>query len=151
MTNGVSIRPLEGDFWDALTDYFTDNGIKLLIGNHYCKNDYRIAVGRTGFLLCFVINTVKKWLHCEIYINGEKAKKAFDLLENDKKDIENIIELKLCWQEDLPRGDGYRIFCHRDGDIIREKDNWEEYFKWFEEYGLAFREAFVERIKLLKL
>ena len=150
MSNGASIKSLEGKFWDALKIYFKKNSSPLEIGNHYFRNYCGINLGRAGFKLYFVVNTVENCMRCEIYINGKKAKKAFSLLENAKPAIEAIIGPNLTWQRDVPRGQGCRIECHRDGDI-REKKNWPGYFDWFKNYGMKFYQAFAERIKSLNL
>ncbi len=148
-TPSSETRLQEGEFWDALKDYFNEKGIPLEIGNHHFRNYCRIALGRTGFSLNFTLNTLKSRLCCEIYINGKNAKKAFSLLEKDKRDVEAIIGPNLIWQRDVPQGQGSRIALYREGNIW-EKKIWPDYFEWFKEYGLKFRQAFVGRIKAIK-
>ena len=143
------IRLLQGEFWEALKDYFEENGTFLKLSKPPFRNYYGIALGRAGFGLNFTVNTHTNKLCCEIYTNGKNAKIAFSLLEKEKEDIEAIIGTSLSWQNDLPRGSACRIAHYKDGDI-REKDNWVEYFRWFKEYAEKFHKAFAERIKAIE-
>ena len=138
-------RLLQGEFWEALKEYFEENGTFLKLSKPPFRNFYGISIGRTRFYLNFVLNSNSKKMCSEIYTNGDNAKKAFSLLEKAKPAIEKIIGPNLTWQKDVPRGQGCRIEHDRDGDI-REKKNWPGYFDWFKEYGLAFRKAFISRI-----
>ena len=81
MSNGtLQTGQQEGAFWDALKKHFKTKGIPLKLGNHNNRNYFRIALGRTGFSLNFAINTLKNWLRCEIYINGENSNNDFSRL-----------------------------------------------------------------------
>ena len=143
-------RLLQGEFWEALKEYFEENGTFLKLSKPPFVNYYGISLGRSRFYLNFVLNSHSKKMCCEIYTNGENAKKAFSLLKEEKEDIETQIQTSLSWQRDVPRGIGCRIALYRDGDI-RERDNWIEYFRWFKEYAEKFHQAFAERIKILEL
>ena len=110
---------------------------------------YSIAVGRTGFSIALTVNTVSKKLGCEVYIRGENAKKAYQLLLKSKEAIEADIQDNLDWQE-LPDGQDSRIVLYSDGDI-RQKDQWNDYFIWFSEYAERFHKAFSDRIQSLSL
>ena len=110
---------------------------------------YYIAVGRSKFNISLTANTQSKRLGCEIYIRGQQAKQAFKLLQNDKEKIESEIGESLNWQE-LPDGQDCRIVIFTDGDI-RNKENWQEYLKWFWEHAEKFHKVFSERIKKLTL
>ncbi len=82
-----------------------------------------------------------------MYIHGENSKKAFQLLEIERENIESDIQEKLGWLE-LPDGQDSRIVLYSDSDI-RERDNWAEYFRWFREYAEKFRKAFSKMIQNL--
>ncbi len=152
MSNGTpSARSLEGQFWDGLKQHFKTYGINLMTHNHNNRNYYNIALGRTGFSLNFVINTLKNWLRCEIFINRKNPKKAYDLLEKDKDNIKKEMRTNLDWQGKAQHFPGHRIAYYYNNTDIWEKKNWPDYFKWFEKYGLKFHQAFAGRIKLLKL
>ncbi len=141
-------RLLQGEFWEALKDYFEEQNTFLKLSKPPFRNYYGISLGRAGFSLNFTLNSNSKKMCCEIYTNGKNAKKAFSLLEKEKEDIEAVIGTSLSWQREVPQGQGCRIAIYRDGDI-RERDNWTEYFKWFKEYAEKFHRAFSERIQNL--
>ncbi|MBA7704975.1 hypothetical protein ES703_113798 [subsurface metagenome] len=141
-------RLLQGEFWEALKDYFEENGIFLKLSKSHFRNYYGIVPGRTGFSLNLTLNTNTNKLCCEIYVNGRNAKTAFFLLEKEKEDIESSMQTDLSWKNDLPGGSACRIAMYRDGDI-NERDNWAEYFRWFKEYAEKFHKAFSKRIQNL--
>ncbi len=142
-------RLLQGEFWRELKDYFEENGTFLKLSKPPFVNYYGISLGRTGFSLNFTLNSHSKKMCCEIYTNGENAKKAFSLLEKDKKDIESEIQISLDWQREVTRGKGCRIAVYRDGDI-RERDSWQDYIVWFKDYAEKFHKAFAARIKAIE-
>jgi len=70
-------------------------------------------------------------------------------LEKKKTAIETELSEELNWQE-LPDGQDSRIALYTEGDISN-KENWEEYFNWFENHAEKFHKVFSKRIKNLKL
>ena len=138
---------LQKEFWGSLKEHMEDNGTFLSLRKPGPRHWYSFSIGKAGFDIGLTVNTVSKKLGCEIYIRGENAKKAYQLLLKQKEEIEAEIQDNLDWQE-LPDGQDSRIVLYSDGDI-RESDNWGEYFRWFKEYAEKFHKAFSKRIKAI--
>jgi hypothetical protein len=140
---------LQKEFWESLKEHMERNKTFLSLRKPRPQHWYNLAVGRTGFSIALTANTVSKKLGCEIYIRGENAKKAYQLLLKNKEDIEEEIQDNLDWQE-LPDGQDSRIVLYSDGDI-RQKEKWGDYFVWFNKYSERFHKAFSDRIQSLSL
>ncbi len=140
---------LQKEFWESLKEHMEINNTVLSLRKPRAQHWFNMAIGRTGFSIALTTNTVSKKLGCEIYIRGENAKKAFQLLLEDKETIETEIQEKLNWQE-LPDGKDSRIVLYFDGDI-RQKSQWNDYFIWFKNHAESFHKAFSDRIQSLSL
>jgi hypothetical protein len=140
---------LQQDFWNKLKDYFIENGTFLKLRTPRAQHWYSIAIGRSKFQISLTVNTRDNRLGCELYLRGEDAKKSFSLLKQEQEGIEREIGHKLEWQE-LPDGQDSRIILYSEGNI-KDKDKWEQYFKWFKEYSEKFHKAFSARIRKINL
>jgi hypothetical protein len=149
LTKVTATKLLQHDFWSALKDHMNEKGTFLKLRTPRAQHWYSIAVGRSKFNISLTTNTQTNRLGCELYMRGEKAKKAFALLKGADAGIESEIGANLDWQE-LPEGQDCRIILYGDGDI-RDKEKWGEYFAWFQEHAERFHQVFSKRVKELQL
>ncbi len=106
-------------------------------------------MGRSRFDISLTVNTEINRFGCEIYMRGDKTKKAFALLRSEQEKIEDEIGVNLDWHE-LSEGQDCRIILYSEGDI-RDKSKWGDYFQGFQEHAEKFHAAFSDRIKRLKI
>lgn len=145
----TEIKLLQQEFWSALKDYMNEKKTFLKLRNPAARHWYSIAIGRSKFSISLTVNTLRNRLGCELYMRGEKAKKAFALIKTEQKKIEKEMGSTLDWQE-LPEGQDCRVILYADGDI-RDKDKWESYFAWFRECAEKFYNVLSKRVRRLKL
>jgi len=137
------------EFWRGLKDYMLSKNTSVKPRKPRAQHWYDLAIGRSGFTISLTINTQRNMLSCELYIDNERAKEAFQMLIKQKEDIEQVIGSKLDWRE-LPNRHACRVLLTTPGDI-KSRDNWNEYFMWFHEQTELFYEAFADRVKKLIL
>ncbi len=138
---------LQREFWGSLKDYMEENDTFLKLRKPGPRHWYSFSIGKAGFEISLTTNTVSKKIGCKIYIRGENAKKAYQLLVKQKEEIEAEIQDNLDWQE-LLDGQDSRIVLYSDGDI-RERDSWQDCVVWFKKYAEKFHNAFSKRIQNL--
>lgn len=148
-TKLTETKLLQQEFWSGLKDFMNEKGTFLKLRKPRAQHWYSIAVGRSKFSIGLTVNTQSNRLGCELYMRGKNAKKAFALLKNEQKKIEEEIGENLDWQE-LPEGQDCRVILYADGDI-RNKAGWDEYFQWFQDNAERFHKAFSKRVKRLHL
>lgn len=143
---------LQKRFWSEFKNYVESKGSFLKLRTPLPQTWYSIAIGRSKFKISLVLNTEGDWIRCELYIRHRKAQKAFDLLKEEKEEIEREIGEKSDWQEDLPRSErSKRIALYKYNCDIFDEDRWEEYFDWLHKYAEKFYKVFSDRVKNLEL
>jgi hypothetical protein len=135
------------DLWHGLKKYFSDEGTTLNLRKPRPQQWFGIAVGRSKFQISLTASTQHQRIGCEIYIRGKNAKTAFKLLMEKKEQIEQSIG-EVDWQE-LPTKQDCRIVIYRHGIDIRERNNWQDAYKWFKENAEKFHKTFSQVIRSL--
>lgn len=108
------------------------------------------GAGMGGLGYTFVIT--KKYVAVELGINKtskEDNKKIFDLLIEDKEDIEGIFGSPLSWQR-LDDKKMSRITCILDGVNVFNEDDWPEMQQFLVENMIKLNEALKKNINKLK-
>ena len=136
------------EFWNAFKEYMTEAGTDLRLRTPRPQHWYTMAVGRTGFMITLTNNTQARRIGCELYIRGDKAKKAFAVLRAQSEEIEAEVG-QLDWQE-LPERQDCRIILYRDGDS-RKKGTWPELHDWLRDRSEAFYKTFSPRVRRIDL
>ena len=106
------------------------------------------GIGRTGFNLAAAMHSTKNWLRTELYISGADANERFDLLAQQKDDIERELGYPLEWEE-LPTKRDCRIAYYlQDADPWDETD-WPRQHGWLAEHLNKMHKVFSGRVKNL--
>ncbi len=142
-------QTLQKQFWEGLRDYMQEAGTFLKLKKPAPLSWYNIGIGRAGFVMGLGVYTKRKQISCELYITHEKAKRAFELLENQKSGIEEKIGGELEWMK-LEEKKASRIVQRKDGNF-QNKSEWQDLFKWLKEKAEKFHTAFSDRVKNLEL
>ncbi|MCW9709446.1 DUF4268 domain-containing protein [Avibacterium sp. 21-586] len=141
-------KEIYSEYWDKLLDSCKKEKLDLFQTRTTSKDSW-ISVG-SAVQYKFVISNSS--VRVELYISGKEKqdnKKIFDLLIQDKVDIENELGLKLSWE----RSDDYkasRIFITND-EIFKldNKDSWDQAIEWQIEIMKRFEEVFKKRISVI--
>ena len=105
-----------------------------------------IAIGRSGFHLNALMNTEKKRIGVGLVIDHSSAKPYFDLIEQQKAEIENDIGLQLQWLK-LPQRKESRIEVFRDPSDPTLRADWPTQHNWLLLTLEAFHKGFSQRIR----
>lgn len=135
------------DLWHGLKKHFAEKGTVLNIRKPRPQQWFAIAVGRSKFQISLTASTQHQRIGCEIYIRGKNAKTAFKLLIDKKEQIEQSIG-QVDWQE-LPAKQDCRIVIYKYGIDIRDRNNWQDAYKWFKENAEKFHKTFSPIIRSL--
>ena len=133
--------------WNGFKQFCVEIGTFLKIRKPRPQHWFSISVGRSKFHISLTASTQHRRIGCEVYIRGKNAKAAFKLLEEKKGQIENITGA-LDWQE-LPNKQNCRIVLFKHEIDVRDRNNWQDTFKWFKDNAEKFHKAFSSQIRSL--
>ncbi len=97
---------------------------------------HNLTIGSSKYYIVLRVGYQKKHLSTEIYVNDSKEK--FRFFEQNKQNIEGMIEGKLEWRE---ASKDCRIVLMQDFNVQHEIDQWEEAFSWHRDMALKFKKA----------
>ena len=106
------------------------------------------GIGRTDFHIAATINSRENRLGVELNIRGDDAKAHYNLLFEQKEEIEASIESTLVWME-LPDKKASRIVLFNDGCDLKDEDDWSRQHKWFIASLEKFDNTFRNKVKSL--
>ena len=150
-TRGVTDTKLDQlHFWEELRDYSRAQRSALQYRTPRPLPWYSLAVGRSGFRISLTLNTLHQRVGCEILISGPQAKQAFDLLAQQKSDIETELANHLDWQR-LDDKKRCRIALYKTGLTIGDPGQRQEANVWLFQMAERFHDVFSDRIKALAL
>ncbi|MDK2937414.1 MAG: hypothetical protein PWP62_2422 [Eubacteriaceae bacterium] len=132
------IKKLQLEFWQAFNQYaFEEKDF----GKYFSKRKpqaqhwYDMSVGSSAYHLGLTTNTQKNLLGVEIYINDDKE--LFEHFKTRKVEIENDAGTPLEWKE---ASKACRILAVKNGNIKDDESAWNQYFDWYCEMTIKFKE-----------
>ncbi len=140
---------LQLEFWTAFTEYCRQRGSLLKLHKPAAYLDYSMALGRAGISLALTFKVAKRSLGCEVNMIGGQSKLAFELLEQQRLEIEKELGA-LQWDSPAEEGKFGKIAQFRNVDL-EDHDVWPELIAWLKERAEAFYNVFSPRVKDLKL
>ncbi|MBF0383455.1 MAG: DUF4268 domain-containing protein [Magnetococcales bacterium] len=90
------------------------------------------GIGRSGFQLGATINTQAKKIGVELYITADESTAYFNLLMEEKENIENRLGVSILWQE-LPTRQACRLRILRENCDPTNQNAWPEYQAWMKD------------------
>jgi hypothetical protein len=112
------------EYWSALRNRLLENKVaSVRIGKPLPQAGMTFPVGRSGFALVAVVSKQKKYLSVYLVITGEARIPHFNLLMQQRTEIENQLGETLEWRE-LPEGKESHIKRTFEGIDPSDKDDW---------------------------
>lgn len=146
--NLTETRVQQQDYWKQLREFLLDRDGDVKPRKARPQNWATFAVGRSGFVLKASVHTQKKFVKVLLGCRGKHAEAHFNLLKQDRENIEKELGEELRWVE-LPKHQASRIELRlQDADPTDESD-WPRQHKWLADKLEAFHEVFAERVKAL--
>jgi len=93
-------------------------------------------------------HTRENWIAVELYFRDHNAKAFFNLLLDEREEIESIIDNEVVWKE-LPTKRACRIITYLEKSDPLDESKWPEYFTWMQTRLEEFYKAFNPRVKTL--
>lgn len=132
-------KKLQLEFWQAFNDYaFGKPEFKNVFSKRKPQPQhwYDLSVGSSTYHLGLTVNTQKKRIGAEIYVNDDKL--AFEKFKSQKDLIEADLGVQLDWRVATK---DCRILALNNGDIKKGEAALPEYYDWYCSMALKLREV----------
>lgn len=130
-------KKLQLEFWEAFSNYaFAKKDFASIFKARKAQAQhwYTLSLGSSAYHLSLTVNTQKKRIGAEIYIDDDKE--LFAKFKESSKEIEAVFGSKLEWIE---ASKACRILGMTSGDIKKGTDAWSTMFNWFMEAAIKMR------------
>ena len=136
------------EYWIALLELIEERNSVIKPVEPGRLNWLPFAVGPSGFKLQVSLNVTTKSISVSLWLIATYAKRRFDLLEQDRVDIEKEIGVKLEWEERSGLQDKHIRFSLYDTDL-EDRQDWNRQHEWLCEQLETFHKVFSPRVKTL--
>lgn len=136
---GVSeTKKLQMEFWQAFCDYAfakPEFAQSFKARKAQPQHWYDLSLGKSGYGLTFTVNTQKKLIGAEIYINDNKE--LFNKFKCSMSAVEQDFGSKISWIE---AAKACRILATTAGDIRKDSALWPAMFDWYIQAAFKLKE-----------
>ena len=108
------------------------------------------GLGKAGIFLFAAMSTKEHSVRGEIYLTGQNAKALYDLLEQDRQEIERSYGGTLDWRR-LDEKQDCRIFVALENADPNDHDDWARQHQWLAKTLTSLHKAFHPKVRLLDL
>lgn len=131
------------EFWTALNDYLNNKNSSIRPQKPSSDHWNHVSIGTAKAYISLTALAKDNRIGCEIYIPDNKE--FYYKLATHKNDIEKMLNEKLSWQE-LKNKKASRIIINQENFDLYDNSKWNNYFTWFEEMAIKFKETFKKYI-----
>ncbi|MRU15334.1 DUF4268 domain-containing protein [Roseovarius sp. A21] len=139
-------RQLQREYWETVEGLLETGSGPIRPVKPQAASWVGHSIGRTHFSLNMSMNTRENWIRVELYLSGPAAKGNFDMLADQKDQIEQELGRDLDWQRLDEKRDA-RICVTRNAAALDQKQSWAEEHQWLTEHLIAFHKVFAPRIR----
>lgn len=136
--------------WAGLNAYLAENDPKHRSKTPSKDHWWDFPIGRTGFKMTSLASLRDSQIAFELYCGCDPQKLGFDQLIEERQAIEREIGEALEWER-LEDRQAWRAIIRRPNSPPEDQDRWPEYFDWYHQRLVRFREAFRNRVGGLEL
>jgi hypothetical protein len=140
--------PLRIAYWASFGKFLANKGAFFKIRRANRRHWFNFPIGRTGFRISTAISTEHQWIRVGLNMRHDADKAAFDMLFDQKAQIETEFGEKLDWER-LPGKLASRVTIYRRGSDLADQDLWDEFHAWMLDKLERFRSVFADRVKQL--
>ena len=144
--NTTPIKQLQFEYWTEFKKYLEERRSFLKPQKASPQHWLNMTIGKSHFHLTSFVDTWGKKVSVGLILTGPNAKPHFHLLEEQKKDVENVIGEKLLWRE-LPNKNSSQIMLRFLDTDPTQKSQWPKQHKILQETLEKFYAAFSNRVK----
>ena len=144
----TSTNQLYLEYWTGLRDVLEERNGVINPVKPWARNWLGFGVGRSGFLLDATINNREKWICVGLTLRGSDAKSHFNVLKQDRIDIETAISAELEWEEKPEQKRSYISRSLEDTNLEDRQDR-DRQHQWLCGQLETFHKVFSPRVKEL--
>jgi hypothetical protein len=141
-------KALQLEYWTRFREYLLQSRSPIRPQKPYPQHWMNFGVGRSGFMLGALLNSMQDQIGVELFINAPESLAFFKLLEEQRTDIELAFGASLDWME-LPAKKSCRIVLRRQGADPLDRAAWPEHMAWMREKLERLASVFGPRIRTL--
>ena len=134
-------RQMQFEYWQALENIFSARGGPINARAPTSSSWIQHSVGRSGFSVNTVMNTLKNWIRADLSLYGPSAKRNLKALDTHKTEIETALGEKLDWIEH-PETTECRVALTMHGVNLFDRDDWPRQHAWLAEKATAIHVVF---------
>lgn len=139
-------RQLQREYWETVEGLVASHSGPIRPVKPQASSWVGHSIGRTHFSLNMSMNTRENWIRVELYLSGPVAKGNFDILADQKDQIEQELGCDLDWQRLDEKRDA-RICITRSAVALDQKHGWPTEHQWLVNNLIAFHNVFAPRIR----
>lgn len=139
---------LQQEYWTALREYMIENNSNVKPTKPLPQHWMNFAIGRSYFQLQAFANTKEDRIALGLTMTGQDAKAHFNLLSQERGEIEEEFGQTLEWLE-LPERQESRIMLHDKQANPNDRDDWPVQHAWLSQKLEQFDTVFRTRVKQL--
>lgn len=135
-------------YWTEFAEFLKSEKSLIRPQKPYPQHWMNFSIGRSGFLLGALLNKREGRIGVELYMSDEDAKAYFNLLSQQKQQIEEELGFSLIWME-LPTRKACRILYNLENADPFNQQRWPEYRQWMKERLENLNTVFRQRVRTL--
>lgn len=135
-------------YWTGLAEYMSDANCQISSPNPVPKPFVFLRLGKAGIRLKVSISKGKRRLSVGLDMFDEKATAYFNLLVQNREEIEQEFGISLEWDE-LPAQKSSRVSLHKKDTDPTDEEDWPDQHAWLAEKLELFDRVFRQRIQAL--
>jgi Domain of unknown function (DUF4268) len=148
-TGGLTeTKLLQLDFWTDFKKYLESNSQIIKSQKPFPAHWMNFAIGRSNFKLIALLDTFNERISVGLILTGPDAKAHYNLLEEEKENIEKELGSSLLWRE-LPNNKESQILLRFPDNDPLNKDHWPKQHACLCENLENFHKVFSGRVKSL--
>lgn len=144
------LKQQQKEYWAALWDLLDSTTSPLKGSKPRPQHWTNFSIGRSAFKLDAVMHTQKQFIQAGLYISDENASDYFEVLNQDRSEIENEFGQTLDWRA-LPSKKASRIVLRMSGVDPTDRAGWPAQHAWFKETLEKLDRVFRPRVVALDL
>jgi hypothetical protein len=141
------LQKLRLEWWAALNSQIEKHGVNLTKFKPAPESWQGGSIGKGGFWLNTVTNSVEQIIRVEIYLSDEQSGDWFNGLSEKRLEIEEALGYELNW--DPLEGKKASRICISDNANLMNREDWENQHNWVIQRRLDFEKVFKPLVMLV--
>ncbi len=141
---------MQKNYWKKLVDYIKNSDSKLGLRKPYAQSGQVFTINNSDAYIGAIMDTKKKTIAVEFCMDKtHNSKMLFNILEEEKAQIEKEIGAKLVWRN-KSKNISTKIILFKDADP-KDKNDWADQHVWFKKTMEKFDSVFTPRVGIIDL